>query len=167
MCGRGGINAYNSPCANAYQDMFAVTVFSGKGLINIDAFYECLNSSLPIERILSHDILEGSYLRCGLCTDVELLDGCPSSIGRFQQPPKPLDKGRFSKSSVAAALYNGGRRERKKQHLLFKQNLSVRQCNKGTQFLHLPCNNYTVGLCSPAIYVFCFGHFGGYFKGTI
>lgn len=125
MCGRGGINAYNSPCANAYQDMFAVTVFSGKGLINIDAFYECLNSSLPIERILSHDILEGSYLRCGLCTDVELLDGCPSSMAGFNSRQNRWIRGDFQNLLwLLPFITVGGEREKNNIFFLNKIFLS-------------------------------------------
>ena len=158
MCGRGGINAYNSPCANAYQDMFAVTVFSGKGLINVDAFYECLNSSLPTERILSHDILEGSYLRCGLCTDVELLDGCPSSPAGFNSRLNRWIRGDFQNLLwLLPFITVGGEREKNNIFFLNKIFLSdniTRALNPFTclatlilsAFVPLPYLYFTLGI---------------------
>lgn len=34
--------------------------------------------------MLSHDLLEGSYLRCGLATDIMLLDGYPTGYNSFK-----------------------------------------------------------------------------------
>ena len=33
--------------------------------------------------VLSHDLLEGNYLRCGLATDILLLDNVPSKYNSF------------------------------------------------------------------------------------
>ena len=37
-----------------------------------------MNNEIPENTVLSHDLLEGSYLRCGLVNDIILLDGYPS-----------------------------------------------------------------------------------------
>ena len=37
-----------------------------------------LKDRFPDNSILSHDLLEGSHLRCALLTDVVLMDGCPA-----------------------------------------------------------------------------------------
>ena len=39
--------------------------------------------AIPEYTVLSHDLLEGSYLRCGLATDVLLMDGYPSKFMSF------------------------------------------------------------------------------------
>lgn len=77
--GAGGISAYNSPCSNLYFDLLGQTLFCGKGFINVDAMYDVLKDAFPKERVLSHDILEGGYLRPCFCSFAEVTDGCPSN----------------------------------------------------------------------------------------
>lgn len=50
-----------------------------KGLIDIDAFHAVVGRRFPENRVLSHDIVEGAYLRVGLLSDVELTDGMPTN----------------------------------------------------------------------------------------
>ncbi len=45
-----------------YARVFNEGIFCGKGLIDLDAYYQCCRD-LPENRILSHDILEGGLLR--------------------------------------------------------------------------------------------------------
>lgn len=77
MAGDGGITLYNTLSSEKYQDLFGEGVFAGKGLIDVDAFNEVLHDAFPEERILSHDILEGGYLRTGFVSDVQITDGYP------------------------------------------------------------------------------------------
>lgn len=77
MSGAGGVTAYDTLAGDLYQDAFGQSIFAGKGLIDVQAFYALMDSFLPDERVLSHDILEGSVLRCGYLSDVEVTDGCP------------------------------------------------------------------------------------------
>ena len=79
MAGAGGISSYEQECSDFYQDLFGQTVFSGKGLIDIDAFHAVVGRRFPENRVLSHDIVEGAYLRVGLLSDVELTDGMPTN----------------------------------------------------------------------------------------
>lgn len=79
MAGAGGLTAYVVTAGDVYQDIFGKSVFAGKGLINIDAFYDVLDNAFPENKVLSHDILEGSFLRTGYLSDVELTDGFPAS----------------------------------------------------------------------------------------
>lgn len=78
MAGAGGVTAYDNAAGDTYQDIFGEGIFAGKGIINIDAFHEVLESALPENRILSHDIIEGCFLRAGFLSDVELTDGFPA-----------------------------------------------------------------------------------------
>ncbi|MCI8360594.1 MAG: hypothetical protein HFE86_04555 [Clostridiales bacterium] len=78
MSGAGGVTAYDTLSGDFYQDYFGRSIFAGKGLIDLGAFQACMDAFLPDERVLSHDILEGSVLRCGYLSDVEVSDGCPS-----------------------------------------------------------------------------------------
>lgn len=80
MSGAGGVTVYDTLSGDIYQDLFGRSNFAGKGLVNVDAFYACMTSFLPDELILSHDILEGSVLRCGYLSDVEFTDSCPLGV---------------------------------------------------------------------------------------
>ena len=80
MAGCGGTTIYDISTKDLYQNLFGESIFSGKGLIDIDAFYDVLDNKFPEETVLSHDILEGIYLKAGFVSDVELTDGYPSNI---------------------------------------------------------------------------------------
>lgn len=77
MAGCGGVTAYDNAAGNTYQDLFGEGIYAGKGLICTDAFYSVLDSALPENRVLSHDILEGCFMRAAFLSDVELTDGFP------------------------------------------------------------------------------------------
>ena len=47
--------------------------------MNCRHFIACLSGRFPEAHLLSHDLLEGSHVRVGLATDIELLDVFPSS----------------------------------------------------------------------------------------
>ena len=51
--------------------------FIGKGIYDVDAFEKAMRNRFPDNRILSHDLLEGSYARCGLISDVQLYEAYP------------------------------------------------------------------------------------------
>ncbi|MGN1081658.1 MAG: DUF3131 domain-containing protein, partial [Acutalibacteraceae bacterium] len=85
MNGTGGITVYDTICGNIYQDIFGQSVFAGKGLIDIDVFYQVLKYAFPDETVLSHDILEGGFLRCGFLSDIEITDGCPSNFNGWSK----------------------------------------------------------------------------------
>lgn len=78
MAGCGGVTAYDNAAGDIYQDLFGAGIFAGKGLLHVDAFYQLTGGALPENRILSHDILEGCFLRAGFLSDVELTDGFPA-----------------------------------------------------------------------------------------
>ena len=46
-------------------------------------FSKVLNNKFPENTILSHDLLEGCYLRCGLVSDILLMDGYPTKYNSF------------------------------------------------------------------------------------
>ncbi len=81
MAGLGGITAYDTLVGDFYQDLFGEGIFAGKGLLDVDAFYGVLNHALPENEVLSHDILEGGFLRTAFVSDVEMSDGFPTGMG--------------------------------------------------------------------------------------
>ena len=76
--GEGGVDGYSVAYSDTYQDLFGEGSFTGKGIINVDAFYSVLNKSIKDNRVLSHDLLEGALARCALVSDVEFIDGYPA-----------------------------------------------------------------------------------------
>ena len=42
-----------------------------------------MENAIPENTVLSHDLLEGCYLRCGLVSDVMLMDGYPTKYTSF------------------------------------------------------------------------------------
>ena len=83
MSPSSGINAYNGLTGEKYQDLFSESVFSGKGLIDVNAFCSVMPDKFPNQKILSHDILEGIVLRCAFVGDVSFTDSFPRSLNSF------------------------------------------------------------------------------------
>lgn len=75
--GAGGVDVYANAISDIYQDNFEEGIFTGKGIYDLKVFSKILNNEIPENTVLSHDLLEGSYLRCGLATDIMLMDGYP------------------------------------------------------------------------------------------
>ncbi len=65
------------------QDLFGEGIFCGKGILDIEAFYRVMEGKIPENQLLSHDIVEGGYLRCGYLSDVTLLDTVPSTAAAW------------------------------------------------------------------------------------
>ncbi len=72
-----GIDPYTRAVSDIYQDLFAEGSFIGKGIYDVDAFAKVLTNRFPENRILSHDLLEGTYCRSGLVSDVQVVDAFP------------------------------------------------------------------------------------------
>ena len=81
FAGDSGVDGYSVAYSDTYEDLFAEGSFVGKGIIDIDAFYNILKDEIPENKVLSHDLLEGAYVRCGLVNDIEFIDNYPSSYG--------------------------------------------------------------------------------------
>ena len=82
--GSGGTDAYTNAISDVYQDNFEEGIFTGKGIYNLAVFSNILNNEIPENTVLSHDLLEGCYLRCALISDVLLLDGYPTGYNSFK-----------------------------------------------------------------------------------
>jgi hypothetical protein len=74
-----GTDPYTKAISDVYQDLFREGSFIGKGIYDVYTFEKILDKRFPENRILSHDLLEGSYARAGLITDVQLYEEYPSS----------------------------------------------------------------------------------------
>jgi cyclic beta-1,2-glucan synthetase len=76
--GPSGIDPYAFAVSDVYQDMFGEGSYSGKGIYDIAAFETTLAMRVGDNRLLSHDLFEGIYARCGLASDVEVVEEYPS-----------------------------------------------------------------------------------------
>lgn len=74
-----GVDPYAGAVSDTYQDVFGEGSFTGKGIFEVDVFNAVLEDRFPENTLLSHDLLEGSYLRTGLASDIEVYDDQPSS----------------------------------------------------------------------------------------
>jgi cyclic beta-1,2-glucan synthetase len=114
-----GIDPYTKVSSDVYQDLFGQGSFIGKGIYDVDVFEQALEDRFPQNRILSHDLLEGCYVRSGLLTDVHLYEESPSQyetdvkrhhrwirgdwqIGAWMLPFISDSKGRLIKNRLSA-----------------------------------------------------------------
>ena len=114
-----GIDPYTRVVSDVYQDVFGEGSFIGKGIYEIDTFEKALNNRFPENRILSHDLLEGSYTRCAFASDVQFYEEYPSryeadimrrhrwirgdwQIGSWFLPVAPDANRKLRKNSISA-----------------------------------------------------------------
>jgi cellobiose phosphorylase len=81
--GQEGIDPYATAISDVYQDLFGEGIFVGKGIYDLAVFQTIMRDAIPDNTILSHDLLEGSYVRTGLVTDLKLVDSYPSKYNSF------------------------------------------------------------------------------------
>jgi cellobiose phosphorylase len=79
--GPTGIDPYSGAVSDMFQDVFGEGSFTGKGIYEVDVFNTVQDDRIPDETLLSHDLLEGNFLRTALATDIELLDEYPPDYG--------------------------------------------------------------------------------------
>jgi cellobiose phosphorylase len=114
-----GIDPYTRVVSDVYQDVFGEGSYIGKGIYEVDTFERALRDRFPENRILSHDLLEGSYARCGFASDVQFYEEYPSKylidvarrhrwirgdwqIGNWFLPFVPGHDGRYKKNPISA-----------------------------------------------------------------
>ena len=76
--GPGGMDPYAFAVSDVYQDLFGEGSYSGKGIYDVDAFEAALEGRVPESTLLSHDLLEGTFARAGLVSDIEVVEEYPS-----------------------------------------------------------------------------------------
>jgi len=81
--GRPGMDPYTTAVSDVYQDLYGEGSYSGKGIYDVDAFERATHGRFPEHALLSHDLIEGSYVRAGLVTDVNVYDDYPARYLTF------------------------------------------------------------------------------------
>lgn len=77
FAGQCGIDPYSAASSEIYQDVFSEGTFTGKGLLNVRAMHAVLAHRLPKDQVLSHDLLEGSMVRCAAVSDLAVIEEAP------------------------------------------------------------------------------------------
>ena len=72
-----GTDPYTNTVSDVYQDFAHEGSYHGKGIYDLAAFGHVLHERFPAAHLLSHDLLEGSFVRVGLASDIELFDQFP------------------------------------------------------------------------------------------
>lgn len=80
FAGSSGFDIYSVSTPNFYQEFFGEVNFNGKGIYNLKVYNKLLENVFSDNEILSANLLEGNYLRCGYVSDVELTDNYPSNF---------------------------------------------------------------------------------------
>lgn len=80
-----GSDPYAFAASDPYQDALSQGIFTGKGIFDVDVFAELLCERIPDNTVLSHDLLEGGFMRAALLSDVELIDDHPSTFMVYQK----------------------------------------------------------------------------------
>jgi cellobiose phosphorylase len=79
LCGgEPGIDPYTRTASNVYHDLFGEGSYIGKGIYEVDTYSRVLAGRLPDDAVLSHDLLEGCYLRSGVLSDTQLVESWPA-----------------------------------------------------------------------------------------
>jgi len=73
-----GSDPYTTAVSDVYQDLAGEGSYIGKGIYDPRTFNSVLTGRFPERSLLSHDLIEGSYVRAGLASDIELFDDFPS-----------------------------------------------------------------------------------------
>ncbi|MBA3671864.1 MAG: carbohydrate-binding protein, partial [Gemmatimonadaceae bacterium] len=81
--GHPGVDPYTTAVSDVYQDLYGEGSFTGKGIYDVDAFEESTRGRFAENTLLSHDLIEGSYARAGLATDIVLYDDYPTHYLTF------------------------------------------------------------------------------------
>jgi cyclic beta-1,2-glucan synthetase len=83
--GQTGFDVYTRAISDAYQDLYGEGSFTGKGIYEIDVMHKVLTHRFPNNALLSHDLIEGSYCRVGLASDIVVIDDYPSHYSAYNR----------------------------------------------------------------------------------
>jgi cellobiose phosphorylase len=81
--GHPGVDPYTTAVSDVYQDLYGEGSFTGKGIYDVTVFEQATEGRFPENTLLSHDLIEGSYARAGLVTDITVYDDYPTRYLSF------------------------------------------------------------------------------------
>lgn len=113
--GNAGSEPYLNSVSEIYQDIFGKGSFAGKGIYSSKVFCAVIDGRFPENAILSHDMIEGGYLRSGYVSDITLSDDTPSNYIAYRKRAHRWMRGDwqllpylmpFVKNSKGEKIYN-------------------------------------------------------------
>jgi cyclic beta-1,2-glucan synthetase len=81
--GDTSIDIYSRAVSDAYQDLFGIGIYVGKGIYDVEAFTRSLEGRVPENRLASHDLFEGLHARTALASDITLYEDYPETYLAF------------------------------------------------------------------------------------
>ena len=104
---QAGIDTYSNAISDIYEDNFKEAIYTGKGIYDLDTFHEVLKNAIPDNLVLSHDLLESTYLKCGLASDIFLMDGYPTKYTSYVSRNHRWIRGDWQISNwIGSKIYN-------------------------------------------------------------
>ncbi|MBA3602754.1 MAG: protein ndvB [Parachlamydiaceae bacterium] len=73
------MDPYTHAISNIYQDLDGEGSYHGKGIYDLEAFHTLLSHHFPEEHLLSHDLIEGAFVRVGFAGNICLYDMHPQN----------------------------------------------------------------------------------------
>jgi cyclic beta-1,2-glucan synthetase len=98
--GHPGVDPYTTAVSDVYQDLYGEGSFTGKGIYDVDAFEQATHGRFPENTLLSHDLIEGSYARAGLATEITVYDDYPTRYLTARAAQAPLDPRRLAAAAA-------------------------------------------------------------------
>lgn len=74
------LDPYTQAISNVYQDLVGEANYHGKGIYDLQTFHLLVSQRFPDEHLLSHDLLEGIYVKVGFCSQICLFDSHPENF---------------------------------------------------------------------------------------
>ncbi len=82
-CEETGFDSYRCKTSDFYFDVCHEGIYTGKGMYDPYVFNSVLDGRFEKNSILSHDLLEGSFVRTGFVSDVHLYDSFPRTYAGY------------------------------------------------------------------------------------
>lgn len=73
------VDPYTQAISNIYQDLVQESSYHGKGIYDVQTFHRILSNHFPKEHLLSHDLIEGAFVRVGFTAQSCLFDTHPKN----------------------------------------------------------------------------------------
>jgi cyclic beta-1,2-glucan synthetase len=79
--GPWGVDPYAVKVSDVYQDLFGESSYLGKGIYDVAVYEKALENRIPENTLLSHDLFESQFARCGYLSDIEFFEDAVSHVG--------------------------------------------------------------------------------------
>ena len=136
--GHPGVDPYTAAVSDVYQDLYGEGSFTGKGIYDVDIFEHATRGRFPPNTILSHDLIEGSFARAGLATEIQVYDDYPARYLTFTRRKHRWIRGDWQLLDWLTPHISGpGGREPNQLSILSRWKIFDNLRRSGTEIAHL------------------------------